>query len=57
MSECNGVLGCQLLDINDVVISIGHPLPRVRCLLINQQDKAISPTNNLGEIGQIYIGG
>ena len=57
MSECNTVLGCQLVDITDTVVPIGYPLPGVHCLLIDQQGQKIGPTNNLGEIGQIHIGG
>jgi len=37
MSECNGILGCQLLDIKDTTIPIGYPLPDVQYLLIGEQ--------------------
>ncbi|CAF1354197.1 unnamed protein product [Adineta steineri] len=57
MSECNGVLGCQLLDITDTAAYIGSPLPGVQCLLINEHGQTINNTDNSGEIGQVYIGG
>jgi acyl-coenzyme A synthetase/AMP-(fatty) acid ligase len=56
-SECGGALGCQLQNIDDTVLSIGHPFPGVQCLLINEQGQIIRSTDNLDEIGQIYIGG
>jgi len=57
MSECAIVVGCQLQNIDYTTIPIGKPLPDVRCLLINEQGQIIDNTNNLNEIGQIYIGG
>lgn len=57
LSECNTVLGCQFVDITDTTVPIGCPLPGVQCLLIDEQGQKISPTDNLGEVGQIHIGG
>jgi hypothetical protein len=57
MSECNGVLGCHLLDINDAVVPIGYPFRGVRCLLINEQNQVISHSDKPSDIGQIHIGG
>ena len=57
MSECNGVLGCRLLDINDTAIPIGYPLLNVQCLLIDEQEQIISNTGNPSRIGRIHIGG
>ncbi len=57
MSECNGVLGCHLSDIHDTVVPMGHPLPGIRCLLINEQNQVISHSDNPSDIGQIHIGG
>jgi hypothetical protein len=57
MSECNGALWCPLLNIDDTVVPMGHPLPGVRCLLINEQNQVISHSDNPSDIGQIHIGG
>ncbi len=57
MSECNGVLGCHLLDMNDAVVPIGYPFPNVDCLLINEQNQVINHSDNSNEIGQIHISG
>jgi len=57
VSECNVVLGYQLLDINDTAFPIGHPLPGVQRLLIDEEGQIISNTDNPSEIGQIHIGG
>ncbi len=57
MSECTGVLGCHLLDINDAVVPMGYPLPDVDCLLINEQNEVINYSDNSNEIGQIHISG
>jgi hypothetical protein len=57
MSECNGVIGCHLLNIDDTVVPMGYPLPNVRCLLINEQNQVISHSNSQSEIGQLHIGG
>ena len=57
MSECNVVFGCQLIDIDEIDVPIGYPLPSVQCLLIDEQDQIISNKDNPSEIGQIYIGG
>ena len=56
-SESNGVLACQLVDINDTMIPIGYPLPGVRCLLIDEQGLIINNRDNPSDIGQIHIGG
>jgi hypothetical protein len=57
MSECNGVVGCQLVNTDDNFVPMGYPLQGVQCLLINEQDQIICKTDNLSEIGQLYIGG
>jgi hypothetical protein len=57
MSECSGVLGCQLLNIHDAVVPLGYPFPGVRCLLINEQNQVLSHLDNASEIGQLHIGG
>jgi hypothetical protein len=57
MSECNSVLGCELIDIDDVVLPLGYPLPGIQCLLIDEQGQIISNMNNTNKIGQIHIGG
>jgi hypothetical protein len=57
MSECNGVLGCHLLDINDPIVPMGYPLPNVDCFLINERDEVINYSDNSNEIGQIHISG
>jgi len=57
MSECNSVLGCELLDIDDVVLPLGYPLPGIQCLLIDEEGQIISNMNNTTKIGQIHIGG
>jgi acyl-coenzyme A synthetase/AMP-(fatty) acid ligase len=57
MTECNTALGCQLQNIDDRFVSMGHPLPGYRCLLIDEQGQMIYNTNNTSEIGQIHIGG
>ncbi len=57
MSECNGVLGCHLINIDDTVVPMGYALPGVRCLLINEQNQVISHSDNPNEVAQIYIGG
>jgi acyl-coenzyme A synthetase/AMP-(fatty) acid ligase len=57
MSECNGVLGCHPLNINDAVMPLGYPFPGVRCLLINEQGQVINPLDSSSDIGQIHIGG
>ena len=56
-SECHGALGCQLLDINNTDVPMGHPFPGVQCLLINEQGQTIINADNSSEIGQIHIGG
>ncbi len=57
MSECNGILGCHLLDVNNIVVPMGHPLPGVHCLLIDEQGQIVSHRDNISEIGQIHVGG
>ncbi|CAF1312241.1 unnamed protein product [Adineta steineri] len=57
MTECNGALGCRLLNFDDGFVPIGHPLPGYRCLLINKQGQIIHSTNRSSEIGQLHIGG
>jgi acyl-coenzyme A synthetase/AMP-(fatty) acid ligase len=57
MSECHGVLGCHLVDINNAVVPIGYPFPNVDCLLINEQNQVINHSDNSNEIGQIHISG
>jgi acyl-coenzyme A synthetase/AMP-(fatty) acid ligase len=57
MSECHGVLGCHLLDINDAVVPMGYPFPNVDCLLINEHNQVINHSDNSNEIGQIHISG
>lgn len=57
MSECNSVLGCELRDIDDMVLPIGYPLPGIQCLLIDDQGQILSRMNNINEVGQIHIGG
>ncbi|CAF4054833.1 unnamed protein product [Adineta steineri] len=57
MSESNGVLGCQLLNIKDTNIPIGYPFPTIRCLLIDDDGKIINTADNSSKIGQIHIGG
>ncbi|CAF0897899.1 unnamed protein product, partial [Adineta steineri] len=56
-SECNGVLGCQLLNIKDTNISIGYPFPAIQCLLVDNDGTIIASTDNSNKIGQIHIGG
>ncbi|CAF4099654.1 unnamed protein product, partial [Adineta steineri] len=57
MTECNGALGCRLLDFDDGFVPMGHPLPGYRCLLIDKQGQIIHNTNRSSEIGQLHIGG
>jgi acyl-coenzyme A synthetase/AMP-(fatty) acid ligase len=57
MSECGGVLGSQLLNIDNDVVPMGYPLPGVQCLLIDEQGQMIDRTNSLNQIGQLHIGG
>ncbi len=57
MSECNGVLGCRLLDIYNTIIPIGCPFFNVRCLLIDHQDNIINNITDPNKIGQLHIGG
>ena len=56
-SECHGVLGCQLLDMVDTDMPMGHSLPGVQCLLIDEQGRTIINAGNSSEIGEIHIGG
>ncbi|CAF4100111.1 unnamed protein product, partial [Adineta steineri] len=57
LSESGGVLGCRLLNIKDTDIPIGYLFPTIRCLLIDDDGKTITTTDNLSEIGQIHLGG
>ncbi len=57
MSECNGVLGCHLLNINDTVVPMGYPLPDIQCLLINEQGQVVNHSDSSNEIGQIHVKG
>jgi acyl-CoA synthetase (AMP-forming)/AMP-acid ligase II len=57
MSECNGVLGCHLLNINDTVVPMGYPLPDIQCLLINEQGQVVNYSDSSNEIGQIHVKG
>jgi acyl-coenzyme A synthetase/AMP-(fatty) acid ligase len=57
MSECSGVIGCSLLNIDDAAVPIGYPLPGVYHLLIDEQGQVINHTDNSSAIGQIHIGG
>jgi acyl-coenzyme A synthetase/AMP-(fatty) acid ligase len=57
MSECNGVLGCYLLDISDKMVPMGHPLPGVRCMLISEQGQVVNHLNSSSDVGEIHIGG
>ena len=57
MSECNGVLGCYLLDINDRIIPMGNPLPGVRCLLVNEEGQVLNHLDNSRNVGEIHIAG
>ena len=47
----------HLLDIYDTAVPMGHPLPNVDCLLINERDQVIHHSNSSNEIGQIHISG
>lgn len=57
MSECNGVIGCRLVDIHDPAVPIGYPFQSIRCLLIDDQGQIIDKISNPNKIGQIHIGG
>ena len=57
MSECNGVLGCYLLDIDNRTVPMGNPLPGVRCLLIDEQGQAVNHFDSSNKTGEIHIGG
>jgi acyl-coenzyme A synthetase/AMP-(fatty) acid ligase len=57
MSECSGVIGCSLLNIDDAAIPIGYPLPGVHCVLVDEQGQVINQTDNSNATGQIHIGG
>ncbi|CAF4220235.1 unnamed protein product, partial [Adineta steineri] len=56
-SESNGALGCQLINIKDIEIPIGYPMPAIQCLLVDDDDKIIKSTDSSNKIGQIHIGG
>lgn len=57
MSECFGVVGCYLTDMNYKSIPIGYPLPGVRCLLIDEEGQVINSMDGSKTIGEIHIGG
>ncbi|CAF1063333.1 unnamed protein product [Adineta steineri] len=57
MTECNGALGCRLLNFDDGFVPMGHPFPGYRCLLIDKQGQIIHNTNRSSKIGQLHIGG
>ncbi|CAF4360152.1 unnamed protein product [Rotaria sp. Silwood2] len=56
-TESNGALACHLFDITDPILSMGYPLPSIKCLLIDEQGQQISNSGKPNEIGQIHIGG